>query len=186
MSDNSLDSLLQRMQGKSVTLGWDAIVSMNRDKVNHLLEQQYIEQFNQNSFLKRIHGAVELDDNTTLEMTGLLLSQPRLSFVNASLTNSRALLTMDIVSGMVAIKLDAAGAPSRILSSFAVTEQHQRTLTMDVTLEAVNGSVGVNGEVVLDLAEATNFSCNLVEETVPQMLVGTFFEKLFKDRKSVV
>ena len=50
----SLDELTDRMQGKSVTLGWDALVFMNRAKVNSLLEQQYITRFNRKSFLKRI------------------------------------------------------------------------------------------------------------------------------------
>ncbi|MCU1734772.1 MULTISPECIES: hypothetical protein [unclassified Pseudomonas] len=183
MSDQSLNALLQSMQGKSVTRGWDAIVTMNRGKVNQLLEQQYISQFNQNSFLKRIHGSVPLtnDGYEVLELTGLLLSQPRLSFETASLSDSRAHLTMDIVSGMVAYKLEAiAGFQRRITSSFAVTEQHQFTLVMDVDLEAVIGSVGQNGEVVLDLAEGYNFSCNLVDNPQTQQALGNFFHALFK------
>lgn len=180
MSDHSLNGLLQWMQGKSVTCGWDAVVSMSRAKVNQLLEQQYISRFNQNSFLPRIHGNVMLSDaGVTLEMTGLLLSHPRLSFETASLQNSRARLTMDIVSGMAAYKVDAAGLPPRISSSFAISEQHGFTLVMDVELDAVMGSVDHKGQVVLDLANAVNFTCNLVDEPLSQIKVGEFFHTLF-------
>ncbi len=181
MSDQSLNGLLQWMQGKSVTFGWSAIVTMNRGKVNQLLEQQYISRFNQNSFLPRIHGNVELNDSGhVLELTGLLLSQPRLSFETASLQNSRARLTMDIVSGMVAHKSETSGSPPRISSSFAIAEQHGFQLVMDVDLAAVMGSVDRMGEVVLDLADAYNFTCNLVEQSIAQQALGEFFHKLFK------
>ncbi|WP_110973460.1 hypothetical protein [Pseudomonas huaxiensis] len=182
MSDQSLNGLLQSMQGKSVTRGWDAVVTMSRPKVNQLLEQQYISQFNQNSFLKRIHGNVPLtsDGFEVLELTGLLLSQPRLSFETASLSDSRAHLTMDIVSGMVAYKLNEHNEPERITSSYAITEQHLFTLVMDVDLEAVIGSVGRKGEVVLDLAEGYEFRCNLVDKPLGQEALGEFFHALFK------
>lgn len=181
MSDQSLNGLLQWMQGKSVTLGWNAIVTMNRAKVNQLLEQQYISRFNQNSFLPRIHGNVELDGSgKLLELTGLLLSQPRLSFETASLQNSRARLTMDIVSGMVAHKSETSGSAPRITSSFAISEQHGFQLVMDVDLAAVMGSVDKKGEVALDLADAYNFRCNLVEQPTAQQALCEFFHKLFK------
>lgn len=181
MSDQSLNGLLQWMQGKSVTLGWDAVVTMNRAKVNQLLEQQYIARFNQNSFLPRIHGNVALNDNgEVLDLTGLLLSHPRLSFETASLQDSRARLTMDIVSGMVAYKSNASGSAPRISSSFAISEQHGFQLVMDVDLAAVMGSVDHKGEVSLDLGEAYNFTCNLVEHSLPQQAVGEFFHKLFQ------
>ncbi len=103
MTTYSLDALTNRMKGKSVTLGWDAVVFMNRAKVNSLLEQQYITRFNKESFLKRIFGAPFMtpDESEYLEMSGLILSHPRLSFEKASLRNSRATATMDIVSGTV-------------------------------------------------------------------------------------
>lgn len=182
MSDQSLNGLLKWMEGKSVTRGWDAIVTMNRAKVNQLLEQQYITQFNQDSFLRRIHGSVALtsDGYEVLELTGLLLSKPRLSFENASLQDSRAHLTMDIVSGMVAYKVAAPGVPARITSSYAVTEQHQFQLVMEVELQAVTGAVGKKGEVVLDLGEGYDFRCNLVDQPLAQEALGGFFHKLFK------
>ncbi|MCF5679431.1 hypothetical protein GIV27_26205, partial [Pseudomonas syringae] len=42
---NSKEFLLQTMKGRANTLGWGAIVSFNRTKVNHLLAQQHIARF---------------------------------------------------------------------------------------------------------------------------------------------
>lgn len=188
MSDQSLNGLLSWMQGKSITRGWDAVVTMNRAKVNQLLEQQYITRFNQNSFLRRIHGTVALttDGQEVLELTGLLLSHPRLSFETASLADSRAHLTMDIVSGMVAYKVKFTGMPERITSSFAVTEQHRFTLTMDVDLKAMIGAVDQEGQVVLDLADGYDFKCNLVDLPTGQSKLGEFFRALFQRQPASV
>lgn len=179
MSEHSLDALVQRMQGKSVTHGWDAVVSMNRAKVNQLLEQQYIQQFNLNSFLKRLHALVPLDPDGHygLDITGLLLSKPLLSFENASLNDSRARLSMNVVSGMIGRKL--LRAPQRIVSSFAVTEAHGFSVVMDIDLEAVIGSVDKHGEVILDLSNAYDFSCDIVEAPLEQLALGRFFGDLF-------
>lgn len=188
MSDQSLNGLLNWMQGKSITRGWDAVVTMNRAKVNQLLEQQYITRFNQNSFLRRIHGTVALttDGEEVLELTGLLLSHPRLSFETASLADSHANLTMDIVSGMVAYKIKFSGMPERITSSFAVTEQHRFTLTMGIDLKAIKGAVDQEGQVVLDLAEGYDFKCNLVDLPVGQTKLGEFFHALFLQQPASV
>ena len=134
MSEQSLEALVQRMQGRSITHGWDAVVTMNRAKVNQLLEQQYIQQFSMNSFLKRLHALVPLDSegHNGLDITGLLLSKPLLSFETASLSNSRARLSMNVVSGMIAYK--SLRKPQRITSSYAVTEAHGFSVVMDLSL----------------------------------------------------
>lgn len=179
MSDQSLQALVQRMQGKSVTQGWDAVVTLNRTKVNQLLAQQYIQNFNMNSFLKRLNALVKLDEGgrVGLEMTGLLLSQPLLSFENASMTHSRARLTMNVVSGMIAYK--SLGTTPRILTSFAVTEAHGFSVVMDIDLEAVTGAVDKHGEVILDLSKAYDFSCDMVDDPLEKLALGRYFGELF-------
>ncbi len=180
MSEQSLEALVQRMQGRSITHGWDAVVTMNRAKVNQLLEQQYIQQFSMNSFLKRLHALVPLDSegHNGLDITGLLLSKPLLSFETASLSNSRARLSMNVVSGMIAYK--SLRKPQRITSSYAVTEAHGFSVVMDIDLEAVVGSVDRHGEVILDLSKAYNFSCDLVDNALEQVQLGRYFGDLFK------
>lgn len=186
MTTYSLDALTNRMKGKSVTLGWDAVVFMNRAKVNSLLEQQYITRFNRESFLKRIFGVPDMvpDKSEYLEMSGLILSHPRLSFEKASLRDSRATATMDIVSGTVSyVKRGSNQVPGAILYSYVVSANQGFTLTMDIDLAASRGTVNEQGKVIVDIGDGYNCRCNLVNEDRAQQTLGNFFKALFLEQK---
>ncbi|WP_095149320.1 hypothetical protein [Pseudomonas sp. Irchel s3a18] len=182
MLDQSFIGLCERMQGKSMTRGWDAIVTMNRTKVNALLEQQYISKLKETRVLKKIFGEVKLTANgySILDLTGLVLSPPRLSFENATLTNSRARLTMDVESGTVSQRLNVPGYPSRVTESFSVTPQHGFKVFADIDLFASTGTVEELGRVILDLGNAINFTSNLVDEPLAQEALGVFFARLYR------
>ncbi|MCF5674420.1 hypothetical protein GIV48_27255, partial [Pseudomonas syringae] len=68
---NSKEFLLQTMKGRANTLGWGAIVSFNRTKVNHLLAQQHIARFTTESFLPAIRGEISLAGTETVVLTGI-------------------------------------------------------------------------------------------------------------------
>ena len=183
----SLAELTQRMSGKSITLGWDAVVFMNRAKVNSLLEQQYITRFNRDSFMKQITGAVNMtpDGQEILELSGLILSQPRLSFETASLRNSRVTATMDIVSGSVSyVRKGSNEVPGSVLYSYKVTANQGCTLTMDINLAESQGTVNEQGKVIVDIAEGYNCRCNLVNEEKAQEKLGLFFNALYKEQNA--
>ena len=186
MSNYSLAELTTRMQGKSVTLGWDAVVFMNRAKVNSLLEQQYITRFNNTSFLKQIFGSPAMTPagDELLELSGLILSQPRLSFEQASLRDSRLTATMDIVSGTVSYVRKASNqVPAAILYSHGVSAHQGYTLTMDIDLAASKGTVNEQGQVIVDIGEGYNCRCNLVDNLNSQEMLGDFFKALFLAQK---
>jgi len=180
MSDQSFAGLCARLQGKSITRGWDAIVTMDRTKVNRLLEQQYVSKFRVAAIPKKIFGEVKItsDEYSILEFTALVLGPPRLSFENASLANSRARLTMDVESGTVSQRLDAPGYPPRLTESFTVTPQQGFQVYMDIDLVASTGIVEEQGRVFIDLGNAFNFGSNLVAENSPaQLALGEFFKR---------
>ncbi|SCZ14897.1 MULTISPECIES: hypothetical protein, partial [unclassified Pseudomonas] len=186
MTTYSLSALTNKMRGKSVTLGWDALVFMNRAKVNSLLEQQYITRFNRESFLKRIFGAPFMtpDKSEYLEMGGVILSHPRLSFEKASLRDSRATATMDIVAGTVSyIRKGTGQVPGAILYSYVVSVNQGYTLTMDIDLAASRGTVNEQGRVIVDIGTGYNCRCNLVTEDRAQETLGNFFKELFLEQK---
>jgi hypothetical protein len=174
------------MQGKSITLGWDAVVFMNRAKVNSLLEQQYITRFNQDSFLKQIFGdpAMTPDGSEVLQLSGVILSQPRLSFREASLRDSRVTATMDIVSGTVSyIRKGTNQDPEIILYSYVVSAHQGYTVTMDIDLAASKGTVNEQGKVIVDIGDGYNCRCNLVTDSNSQIDLGNFFKALFLEQK---
>jgi hypothetical protein len=176
---NSRDALLQQLKGRANTMGWGAIVSFNRTKANHLLAQQHIARFSTDSFLPAIRGSVQLEGPETLELSGIILSAPRLSFENASLKDSMARLTMDIVGGTVTHYSNAPGSPSRALSSFNISEQHGYLLEADIELRKVVGGITKRSEVILDISKATEFTSNLIGLGVSPTLIGDFFKARF-------
>ena len=182
----SLSELTKRMSGKSVTLGWDAVMFMNRAKVNRLLEQQYITRFNRDSFMKRITGVAPMtpDGEEVVELSGLILSQPRLSFEAASLRDSRVTATMDIVSGTVSyVRQGSLQSPSSVVYSYIVSAHQGHTVTMDIDLAASQGTVNEQGRVILDIGDGYNCRCNLVNESKAQEKLGDFFKTLFMEQK---
>ncbi|WP_448144965.1 hypothetical protein [Pseudomonas silesiensis] len=186
MSDYSLAELTSRMQGKSVTLGWDAVVFMNRAKVNSLLEQQYITRFNNVSFLKQIFGSPAMTPGgaEVLELGGLILSHPRLSFEQASLRDSRVTATMDIVAGTVSyVRKATLQTPEVILYSYVVSAHQGYTVTMDIDLAASKGTVSERGKVTIDIGDGYNCRCNLVTNDQSQEMLGNFFKALFLEQK---
>jgi hypothetical protein len=183
MLDQTFAGLCGRMQGKSITRGWDAICTMNRTKVNSLLEQQYIARFNKGAFLEKISGehSMSSDPYSVLELKGLILSAPKLSFINATLANSRARLTMVVEAGTVNQRLDIPNYPTRVTSSYRVTPQQGFSVDMDIDLLAAPGTVEEGGKVIINLANAYNFTSNLVEGAIAQEALGQIFQEWFDD-----
>lgn len=186
MATYTLEELTKKIHGTSVTLGWDALVFMNRTKVNSLLEQQYVTRFEGTSFLKRIFGVVPMtpDGGEVFELGGVMLSHPRLSFEKASLRDSRVTATMDVVSGTASYRLTGSNqVPGTILYSSTITAQQGFTLTMDIDLKAASGTVSDTGKVIVDIGDGYNCSCNLVKEPKAQEMLGDFFKNLFMEQK---
>ncbi|WP_201007378.1 hypothetical protein [Pseudomonas cichorii] len=156
-------------------------MSFNRTKANHLLAQQHIARFSTDSFLPAIRGTVQLEGPETLELSGVILSAPRLSFENASLRDSRARLNMDIVGGTVTHYSNAPGSPARALSSFNISEQHGYRLNADIELRKVVGGINKNSQVILDISQATEFTSNLIDLGVSPTLIGNFFKARFDE-----
>lgn len=183
MSTQSFNGLCEAMHNKSITRGWDAIVTMNRAKVNRLLEQQYINRFGMDGFLHKISSDESIDGYAVLELDGVILSQPRLSFENADLSNSKARLTFDVEAGTVNRRFAGQDALSRITSSFVVTPQQGFQVYADIDLLMATGLVEEDEEgqwqVIIDLGKAYDFSSNLVEEPLEQEALGKLFHKVY-------
>ncbi len=182
MSGNSLENVLARMREGSVTQGWGAVSVFNRARLNRLLEQQYIERFNDLSFLPPFMGKDLLSDDGAehAELGGIALGKPLLSFNTASLTNSRALLTMNIVSGRYSTVHQPTDVATTRLSMVTITEQLGFKLEMDIDLSLVVGEIDRQGKVTLNLAEAANFRCNLAgSDEAANIRLAEYFQQSF-------
>ncbi|KTB71121.1 hypothetical protein AO067_24745 [Pseudomonas viridiflava ICMP 13104] len=127
-SGHSKEALLELLNVRPSTLGWDAVVVYNRGRANALMMQQYIQKltaenylrpidgeipsvdgsnlkfFTAENYLRPIDGEIPSVDGSNLKFFGIQLGIPRLSFENASLTDSRARVTLPIMGGLAILK----------------------------------------------------------------------------------
>lgn len=182
MSGNSLESLLARMKEGSITQGWGAVSVFSRSRINRLLEQQYIERFNGYGFIPAFSGRVSLKEGSydNVELQDIALGQPLLSFNTASLTNSSAVLTMNIIAGRYSALRETPGAQATLLSEFNFTEPAGFKLEMDIDLSLVVGEIDRQGKVKLNLSDAVNFRCNIADhDDVANAQFSEFFKRRF-------
>jgi len=160
---NSLESLLTRMRGRSITYGWGAIAAFGREQINRLLETQYLTWLHEGRFIPPISGVAYIDNRTeSMTLDGLLLGKPVLSFESASLNQSKVTLTMNIVGGTYTAKSHPVGNGAvRLLSSFSITEAMGYHIQMELSLNQIEGEVDKRGRVTLDVASDLSMTCNL-------------------------
>ncbi|OOG79741.1 hypothetical protein B0E42_29260 [Pseudomonas sp. A25(2017)] len=160
---NSLQNLLNRMQGRSITHQWGAIVAFSREQLNRLLEVQYLTWLHDGRFIPPINGVAYIDDRTeSMTLDGVLLGKPVLSFETASLNESKVTLTMNLVAGTYTAKSHPVGGGAvRLLSSFTITEAMGYKVQMKLSLNQIEGEVDKRGRVTLDVASDLSMTCNL-------------------------
>lgn len=159
----SKEQLLSRLRQGSATLGWGAVVAYSRSRLNALLMQQYLQRLDTLSFLPPFSDELAImgAPPTVIELEGLAFGTPRLSFINASLSNSRARLIMNVVAGRCTTVQLSDGA---LINTFNVTEAMGHTLEIDLDLMLVTGEVDRHGLVSLDLANGSSLRCSLLQE----------------------
>lgn len=152
---NSLEELREIMRKGSVTLGWGAVAAYSRHRLNRLLEQQYLARLEDNNYLPPFsYTLIRAGVDEAVIVHGLEFGSPLLSFSNASISNSKAILTLNIIKGTVRNS-------SRLVGSFEITEALNYWLQMEVDLETVRGEVDPYGRIALNLARGATFSSNL-------------------------
>jgi len=166
MSGNSLENVLARLDRRRITLGWGAIAAFSRSRLNSLLRDQYLQRLSTLQFLPLLNADVEHNDyiRTRSVLRKLEFGAPLLSFTTASLRDSKAQLTFPIVAGNYLCQSPLA---ENLLTRFTIDEAMGYWLVMDIDLSLVVGEVDRRGRVTLDLAQATEFRCNLAGDNEP-------------------
>lgn len=104
MSKRPLGDLLKSMQGKSCTVGWDAVVMYDQRKTNELLYQLYVERYSTGEgIIEPASMEMVWGDGSYIEhLFDLKLGAPKLSFEKSSLEQPpRTRLTLDMIGGMI-------------------------------------------------------------------------------------
>ncbi|UVM60035.1 MULTISPECIES: hypothetical protein [unclassified Pseudomonas] len=179
MSSNSLETLLAWMKETSRMLGWGMIVALERRKSNLLMSQEYIRRFDAGSYLPPIRGEVTIVENQWVQVIhDFVMDVPLLSFENADLNDSKAMLSMSVVGGsQLTLKKESAGWTAVMVDE--IDSLQGPKLYLDLLLNQVPGNVDVDGRIILDLSRSDNFRLTFAQSPTEQRLGGDFFKDLF-------
>ncbi|WP_434656391.1 hypothetical protein J3P96_07690 [Pseudomonas sp. R3-56] len=178
MVSNSRADIVAKMKEYSVTQGWGAVCAFNRERLNRVLQQQWLEKYDGTNYLPVFSGRMDLNDSKTEygELKNIMLGKPLLSFEPADISNSRATLTLSLLGGNFAAYEDTYG----LMYEFDISEAHGYTLTVELDLSLVVGEVDRLGRVTLDLSKGVKFSCNLAGPVASRVKIGAYFDAAFK------
>ncbi|MBO9549829.1 hypothetical protein [Pseudomonas sp.] len=132
----------------------------------------------------RVHVALDIDaasepesewipgPSSAVHLSGIEFGTPLLSFSTASLEDSRARLTMNIIAGTCTTTNKDGG---KLFSVFNFSEAMNYQLQIDVDLAMVKGSVDRRGRVLLDISKGSSLRCNLFAEnySLNQQLIAS-------------
>jgi len=181
MSVNPIEHVLARMDRRNITQGWGAVAAFSRSRLNDLLHEQYRQRLGTLNFVPLFNADVYHQDHirTRSVLRKIEFGAPLLSFTNASLTDSRAQLTFPILAGVYSVQSPLA---ENLLTRFIIDESMGYSLVISVELRLVTGEIDRRGRVTLDLAEASEFSCNLAgEDPHVNGLIAAAIQAQFKD-----
>ncbi len=172
--------LLAWLEDEKRMLGWDAIIALQRDATNTLLLQQYIERFDQNSYLSGIGGLVPTSGNNFMEaISNFTLDVPRLFYEDTDLNDSRANLEMAIVEGsQLSLLWDINHWTVTRIQEYSPSQGPR--LYLKLLLVDVPGQIDGDRRIRLDLKKSSDFRLTFAENPLEQSEGGKFFKELFE------
>ena len=178
---NSLADIIARLKQGPATLGWGAILSFGRDELNRMIKNQYLSGFEGFSFLLPFTELFPVNDDKTeqMELRGIVLGGPMLSFESASLNGPALTVTLNIINGSCTRFRHGAGVPPTVLSSFNITEDMGFHVRMQASIQEFRGEVDKHGIVAMDLTAGDTFVCNLSSVKKVQEIIGEYFRRYF-------
>jgi hypothetical protein len=169
----TLDALTTALQGKTITQGWDVVHAMSADKVNDLLQRQFVTNVVKSSNLPPVEGKVPIAyTNLSVELVDLVLGSPLITF-DPQHASGTASISIPVVSG-VAHMLATTGPETTVLATQWISYSAGYVITGQVPLGAVEGLVEDGHDVVLDIEDGSGFEADLGLPGATGTLLGTY------------
>ena len=181
MSKLELTDLVEAMQGKSSTTGWDALVLYDQRKTNELLYQLYVERYNTGvGMIEPKSMDIPWGDQGYVEhIYNLKFSAPKLSFeISRAEDAPRTRLTLDMIGGMIVSTNTMPGGIRFVTRINTLLPIGGPQLWMDQLI--TQGRVSEGGDVMIDLQYADNFHANFVVGELAQGQIGMMFKEYFE------
>jgi len=153
MNDKApMSELLQWLAGAPRTYRWDAILAYDRDKTNTVLRQEYIERFDEDSYLPPFTELIPTTDDTAQYTYDYVFDAARLSFINSTIASSRAQLTQKVIGGsQLTLSKPSGSMFVQVQKVYSLDAMDGPLLEGVVYLDMSTGAVNSAGEVILDI-----------------------------------
>ncbi|MFJ4375662.1 hypothetical protein ACIP1T_24020 [Pseudomonas japonica] len=187
----SLPDLLRWLGEKPRTFGWNAILAYDSERTNTVLRQEYIERYDSGYFLKPLEELIRTTDASAEYVYDYVFDSPRLSFVNATIARSGAVLTQQVVGGAQLSLVRPLGLThTRVEKVFSMDALDGPLLESEVALTASTGHVNLAGKVTLDISRGDNPRLLFIGSDEHQRTVGQHLQWRFallpEDQRTIV
>ena len=174
MSQFSTSAQLQQLRNENLLCGWGAALSIGRKTLNSLLQDAYLTSLNNMTYLEPFTERFPINEGNSqvIEIEGLVLGPTQVSFEHAVATDRLVVVRMNLLAGEYRYRLHLPGELPRFHRSFTIREQMGFYLEARCRVALVMDPVGMQRQIVLDLAEATHFTCNLGERPYERTKIG--------------
>ncbi|MHC8320134.1 hypothetical protein ACYZT4_05465 [Pseudomonas sp. GB2N2] len=169
---------------------WDAYASYNKVKCNQLLLQEYIWGFDTDKYMLPFSGAYMTGETTYTAVVDLQTDVPRLSFENYPDENgavvAEANMTMATLGGLeVDLAIDTTGQASVTSIRSNDPLDYPDLKAEKVLLKDIQGVVGKNSQVILDLgdfqSQRNNWEYSNSRIQHVRRMGGNFFKRKFRE-----
>ncbi|RMP73854.1 hypothetical protein ALQ20_04719, partial [Pseudomonas syringae pv. atrofaciens] len=170
MAGYSAESLLAWMKNTTRLRGWDAIIALDGDKVNELLDHLYQKSVAQGLSGPVPDGSIAIPDTHDSHFfSGCVLGAPTLSFKHSALEHSQLAWRISVIAGLHTVLENVQGQHNvhRIATYDPLNAPH-----LDFDLQMSSQSA----DLVVDLGLAENLTLDFPGGTTEQSKVGEFFQ----------
>lgn len=154
--------------------GWGAALAIGRKALNASLQDNFLAALDGLTYLEPFAGKFSINEGASqlIQIDGLVIGAPQVSFENAVATDCLATVRMPLLAGDYCYLLQLPGEPQRFHRSLSVREAMGYTLQARCRLAVHTDLVARQRHVLLDLGQATDFSCNLGETSYERAKIG--------------
>ena len=179
--------ILEWLEGRTRTLGWDALISIDASVLNRGLAEHHVEQVIAGIELPPVNGEINgrsdparVKGSESIYIYNMRLGPQRLSFTNTSIERSTALLVSDMLSGVMVFRAATSVGAGRVHKIETLSTQNAPQLVMELNLMQGVQNVADDGVIALDLDNAHRFSTSIIVDPALDSTVDRFFSQWLK------
>lgn len=145
----SLEKTLEALGKDQYNFGYPVIVGFDQVTTNYVLKQEFIERYSSGLFLDPMNSEIDVEPGVSQhELVDFCLDEPRLSFENADLSDSKAMLLMRTVRGKQLQLSRPLGAQRMRMTRMAeATPINGPALVFDIKLNALETGISDDGRI---------------------------------------